>query len=338
MITGGCGFLGANLAEEILKDENNELHIFDNLRKSSSNINLDWLRSKGKFKFHQADIRKKEDVEQVVKSCQPDVIFHFASQVAMTVSIADPRLDFEINALGTFNLADAVRQHSPHSIIIFSSTNKVYGDLEWVKYRETLSRYEAPDFPNGFPENIQIDFQSPYGCSKGYADQFLLDSYRVFGTKTVVFRHSSMFGPRQFSTYDQGWIGWFCEKALEIKKGKLKEVFTISGNGKQVRDVLFADDMKRLYMAAIDNIDKAQGQAFNIGGGMQNSLSLIELFDILEKELNIKMNHTKIPARQSDQKVFVADISKANKLLGWSPKTDKISGLKKMISWVEKYE
>lgn len=338
LITGGCGFLGANLAEEVLKDSRNELHILDNLQKSSSSKNLEWLKSKGEFRFHQVDIRSEQQVNEVMKKSQPDVILHFASQVAMTTSIANPRLDFEINALGTFNLVDAVRKYSPQSIIMFSSTNKVYGDLEYIKYTETATRYETPDFQYGLPENIQIDFRSPYGCSKGYADQFLLDAYRVFGIRTVVFRHSSMFGPRQFSTYDQGWIGWFCKKAIEIKNGKMKEAFTISGNGKQVRDVLFADDMTRLYFRAIENIDKVQGQAFNIGGGMKNSLSLLELFDILEKELKIKMIYTKLPPRQGDQKVFVADISKAKSLLNWEPKTDKLSGIKQMISWVGTYE
>lgn len=334
LITGGCGFLGTNIAEEVLKNKKNELHLLDNLHKSSGKKNLEWLKSKGTFRFHQADIRSEQDVNEAVQKSLPDVIFHFASQVAMTTSIADPRLDFEINAMGTFNLVDAVRKHSPQSIIIFSSTNKVYGDLEYVTYNETKTRYETPDFPNGFPENIQIDFQSPYGCSKGYADQFLLDSYRVFGIRTVVFRHSSMFGPRQFSTYDQGWIGWFCKKALEIKNNTLKEQFTISGNGKQVRDVLFADDMTELYFKAIENIEKAKGQAFNIGGGMTNSLSLIELFSILEKELGVQMNFTKLPPRQSDQKVFVADISKAKLFLGWSPNIDKLTGIRKMIEWV----
>lgn len=334
LITGGCGFLGTNIAEEVLKNKKNELHLLDNLHKSSGKKNLEWLKSKGTFQFHQADIRSEQDVNEAVQKSLPDVIFHFASQVAMTTSIADPRLDFEINAMGTFNLVDAVRKHSPQSIIIFSSTNKVYGDLEYVTYNETKTRYETPDFPNGFPENIQIDFQSPYGCSKGYADQFLLDSYRVFGIRTVVFRHSSMFGPRQFSTYDQGWIGWFCKKALEIKNNTLKEQFTISGNGKQVRDVLFADDMTELYFKAIENIEKAKGQAFNIGGGMTNSLSLIELFSILEKELGVQMNFTKLPPRQSDQKVFVADISKAKLFLGWSPNIDKLTGIRKMIEWV----
>lgn len=338
LITGGFGFLGTNVAEEIISKQKGKLFILDNFQKESSKKNKEYLESKGYFRFFQSDIRDSSQVEKVIKEIRPDVILHFASQVAMTTSISNPRLDFEVNALGTFNLVDAVRKHSPNSIILFSSTNKVYGDLEWVKYIETESRYIAPEFPNGFDESIPLNFQSPYGCSKGYADQFLLDAYKVFGIRTVVFRHSSMFGPRQFSTYDQGWIGWFCQKALEIKNKKLKEPFTISGNGKQVRDVLFADDMTKLYFLAIENIETAKGQTFNIGGGMSNSLSLLELFALLEKELEIKMNYTKLPARHSDQKVFVADITKAKKILNWSPQTDKYSGVKKMISWMEKQE
>jgi len=248
-------------------------------------------------------------------------------------SIDNPRFDFEVNALGTLNLLESVRKYAPESIVIYSSTNKVYGDLEWVRYEETETRYITPDFPNGFNESLRLDFHSPYGCSKGTADQYMLDYARMFDLKTVVFRHSSMYGGRQFATYDQGWIGWFCEQALAIKQGILKEPFTISGNGKQVRDVLHAEDMKRLYFEAVEHIDQANGQAFNIGGGIQNSLSLLELFEILEKELNVKLAYTRLPWRKSDQKVFVADISKVTKSLTWGPQIDKVEGIRKMLAW-----
>jgi CDP-paratose 2-epimerase len=162
----------------------------------------------------------------------------------------------------------------------------------------------------------------------------MLDFCRIFGVRTVVFRHSSMYGGRQFSTYDQGWIGWFCQKALEVKNNLAKEPFTISGNGKQVRDLLHADDMVRLYLQVIKDIEKVKGQVFNIGGGMNNSLSLLELFQILEKELKITLNYIKLPPRESDQKVFVADINKISNLIGWQPKVDKHSGIKKMLDWV----
>ncbi len=333
-ITGSCGFLGSNLASEVLR-RGEELIISDNLYRIGSYKNLEWLKQQGDFRFVHGDIRNREDIEKIIKEEKPDVIFHLAGQVAMTTSIENPRLDFEVNALGTFNLLDAVRKFSPESIVIYSSTNKVYGDLEWVRYEETETRYIAPDFPNGFPENIPLDFHSPYGCSKGAADQYLLDFYRIYGIRTVVFRHSSMYGGRQFATYDQGWIGWFCLKAVEIKKEILKEPFTIHGNGKQVRDVLYADDMIDLYFKTVEKIDKAKGQVFNIGGGMENSLSLLELFKMLEEMLDIKMRYKKLPWRESDQKVFVADIRKAQKLIGWQPKVNKHDGIKKMLKWIE---
>ena len=333
LITGGCGFLGSNIAGEILK-RNDELIIFDNLYRFGSSQNLEWLRGKGKFTLIHGDIRNVGDVESVIRLHKPDVIYHLAGQVAMTTSIADPRMDFEVNALGSFNVLDSVRKYSPETIVVYSSTNKVYGDLEWTRYEETDTRYITPDFPNGFPENITLDFHSPYGCSKGTADQYMLDFHRIYGIKTIVFRHSSMYGGRQFATYDQGWIGWFCQKALETKRGTLKEPFTISGTGKQVRDVVYADDMVSLYLKAADKIDSAQGQVFNIGGGIKNSLSLLELFSILEKELDIKMEYTHLPPRESDQRVFVSDITKAREIFGWEPRVSKDVGIRNMLKWV----
>lgn len=333
LITGGCGFLGSNLADEVLS-KGEELCVFDNLSRLGSVENYQWLNGKGEFRFIHGDIRDPFAIERLITDFKADVIFHLAGQVAMTTSIANPRLDFEVNALGTLNVLEAVRKHAPECIVIYSSTNKVYGDLEWVKYEETDTRYITPDYPNGFDENIPLDFRSPYGCSKGAADQYMLDYARMFDLKTVVFRHSSMYGGRQFATYDQGWIGWFCQKALEIKNGTLKEPFTISGSGKQVRDVLHAEDMKRLYFAAVEHIDKAKGQAFNIGGGIENSLSLLELFDFLEKELDIKMAYTKLPWRESDQKVFVADIRKAQRHFKWKPEISRKEGIRHMLSWI----
>ncbi|GIW23338.1 MAG: CDP-paratose 2-epimerase [Candidatus Sericytochromatia bacterium] len=334
LITGGCGFLGSNIASHLLK-QNEEVIIFDNLYRVGSIDNLAWLRSTGNFKFIHSDIRNTNDVERVIKDIKPDIIFHLAGQVAMTTSIQNPRIDFEINAMGTFNLLDAVRNFSPESIVIYSSTNKVYGDLEWVRYEETDTRYVAVDFTNGFPENIPLDFHSPYGCSKGTAYQYMLDFYRIYGIKTVVFRHSSMYGGRQFTTYDQGWVGWFVQKAIEIKKEILKEPFTISGNGKQVRDLLYASDCVDLYLKASEKIEDIKGKVFNIGGGMENSSSLIELFSFLEQELDIKMTYTKLPPRESDQKVFVADITKAKELIGWEPKVSREEGVRKLIEWIE---
>jgi CDP-paratose 2-epimerase len=333
LITGGCGFLGSNIASELLR-RGHELVVFDNLYRLGSTANLTWLQTQGQFTFIHGDIRNTNDVERTIQTHQPDVIFHLAGQVAMTTSITDPRMDFEVNAGGSFNLLNAVRLYSPGSTVIYSSTNKVYGDLEQFKYEETATRYQCLDKPLGFDETVTLDFHSPYGTSKGCADQYMLDFARIYGLNTVVFRHSSMFGGRQFATIDQGWLGWFTTKALEIKNDTLKEPFTISGNGKQVRDLLYASDTVALYLQAADDIKKIRGQAFNIGGGIENSSSLLELFSFLEKELDIKMTYTQLPPRESDQRVFVADITKIQKMIGWKPIVTKAEGIGKMIDWI----
>ncbi|WP_373032894.1 NAD-dependent epimerase/dehydratase family protein [Sulfurovum sp.] len=334
LITGGCGFLGSNIASEILK-RGDELIVFDSLYRFGSSQNLEWLRTQGTFEYIHGDIRNTNDVERTIKAHKPDVIYHLAGQVAMTTSIADPRMDFEVNVGGSFNLLNAVRLYSPESTIIYSSTNKVYGDLEQFEYKETETRYICVEKPNGFDEDVNLDFHSPYGTSKGSADQYMLDFARIYGLKTVVFRHSSMFGGRQFATFDQGWIGWFVQQAIDIKNGTLKEPFTISGNGKQVRDIAYAEDMVDLYLMASQKIDAIQGQAFNVGGGIENSSSLLELFAFLEKELDIEMSYTQLPVRESDQKIFVADLSKAKELIGWEPKISKDEGIRKMIEWIK---
>lgn len=333
LITGGCGFVGSNLAAEVLR-RGEELFIIDNLFRYGSADNLNWLRTLGEFKYYPYDTRNINDVETVIKEVKPDYIFHLAGQVAMTTSIANPRLDFETNAIGTFNVLDSVRKYSPDTVILYSSTNKVYGDFEYLNFRETDTRYICEEFPNGFPETISLDFHSPYGCSKGCADQYLLDFHRIYGIKTIVFRHSSMYGSNQHATYDQGWIGWFCQKALEIKQGILKEEFTISGNGKQVRDLLYSEDIINLYFKAKD-VKAAYGQVFNIGGGIENSLSLLELFSILEEKLDIKMKYREIAWRESDQKVFVADINKAKQIIGWYQQVSSIEGLDRMLQWLQ---
>jgi CDP-paratose 2-epimerase len=333
LITGGCGFLGSNIASEILK-QGDELVVFDSLYRHGSYQNLEWLKSQGEFEFIHGDIRNTNDVERMIQKHKPDVIYHLAGQVAMTTSIDDPRMDMEVNVGGSFNLLNAVRLYSPHSAIIYSSTNKVYGDLEQFTYRETDTRYECIEKPNGFDESVNLDFHSPYGTSKGSADQYMLDFARIYGLKTVVFRHSSMFGGRQFATYDQGWIGWFTQQAINIKNKTQKEPFTISGNGKQVRDIAYASDMIDLYLKASTKIESIKGQAFNVGGGMSNSSSLLELFSFLEQELSIKMEYKQLPVRESDQRVFVSDLTKVKELIGWEPKVSKEDGIRKMIEWV----
>ncbi len=333
LITGGCGFLGSNLASHAILQKQDVI-VFDNLSRIGSSQNLAWLNKQGSFQFVHGDIRCATDIESAIKKYLPDVVFHLAGQVAMTTSLASPITDFQINAAGSVQLLEAIRQHHPACTVVYSSTNKVYGDLEQYPHQETDTRYINQSFPRGLAEDIPLDFHSPYGCSKGAADQYMLDYARMFGLKTVVFRHSSMYGGRQYSTFDQGWIGWFCQKAIEQKNSMAAQAFTISGDGKQVRDVLHVKDMVEVYHAAVRHIDQAKGQAFNIGGGIENSLSLLELFDLLEKKLQIKMRYTRLPVRSSDQKFFVADTSKAARILNWRPLVSADQGLSDMLMWV----
>ncbi len=334
LITGGCGFLGSNLAAEALR-RGEEVIIFDNLSRFGATENQEWLKSQGEFRYVHADIRNQNDITRIVKETKPDVIFHLAGQVAMTTSIADPRKDFEINVMGSHNLLEAVRDFSPETAVLYSSTNKVYGDLEQFTYTETETRYICDQHPNGFNEKVTLDFHSPYGCSKGAADQYMLDYARIFGLKTIVFRHSSMYGGRQFATYDQGWVGWFCQKANEAAQGS-QQKFTISGDGKQVRDVLHAEDIVSLYFTALSQIAEVTGNAFNIGGGIEASLSLLELFALLESITGAKLNYDKLPPRESDQRVFVADLTKVQQLLCWQPKVSSREGVTKMMQWVNR--
>lgn len=334
LINGGCGFLGSNLASYGIEN-GIDITVFDNMSRVGANRNKEWLVSLGDFTFIHGDTRNKNDVENVIKKGQFDAIFHLAGQVTMTKSIIDPYKDFEINTMGAINVLDSIRKYSPQTAIFFSSTNKVYGDLEEYTYEETPTRYICKEFPNGYNESIPLDFRSPYGCSKGAADQYMLDFSRIYGIKAIVFRHSSMYGSRQFATYDQGWVGWFVQKAIEKYQNPNCDPFTISGNGKQVRDLLQAQDMVDLYYTALANIDSIYGQAYNIGGTIEQSLSLLELFDILNNILNIKMKYIQLPPRQSDQKVFVADITKIKSKIGWKPKIAALEGITKMVDWVK---
>ncbi len=333
LVTGGCGFLGSNIASALLAQKQ-DVYIVDNLSRVGSDKNLTWLKTQGDFRFFQLNTQDFEALSKVIKEIQPDMIFHLAGQVAMTTSIANPRLDFQTNVLGSFNVLESVRQFAPQCGVIYSSTNKVYGDLEQFSYQQTASRYVCPACPNGFDEQVTLNFHSPYGCSKGAADQYMLDYARIFGLKTAVFRHSSMYGSRQFGTFDQGWISWFCQQAVKTAQNPDTQ-FTISGNGKQVRDVLHAEDMVRLYLTAAQRIDQIKGQAFNVGGGMENSFSLLELFAFLEKELSVKLHYTQLPPRESDQKIFVADIAKVSAALDWKPRVSKEAGVRKMLEWVK---
>lgn len=333
LITGGFGFLGTNLAKNILQN-GHELTVIDNFSRLGSRQNADWLLKHSSFHHYEIDVRNYEDLSNVIKSTRPDIIFHLAGQVAMTTSIQNPRLDFETNALGTLNVLEAVRLFSPETGVIYSSTNKVYGDLAQYEYQVHGNRYFMPQFPDGIDEDVTLDFHSPYGCSKGSADQYVLDYSRIYKLKTIVFRHSSMYGGHQFSTIDQGWIGWFCEQALLQKMG-INKSFTISGNGKQVRDILNSKDMIDLYIQSSKNIDNMSGNAFNIGGGIENSLSIIELIYELEKILGISLYYEHIGARESDQLFFVANLEKIRRYIDWEPKINVSQGLSEMVGWVQ---
>ena len=331
LITGGCGFLGSNLAVSAL-EKGLSLCVIDNLQRLGSNDNLKYIQSKGEFQFLNLDIRNAESVEQAVQEFQPDSIFHLSGQVAMTTSIENPRADFEINTMGTLNVLEAVRMHQPSCNILYSSTNKVYGSLDFCDYNETDSRYIAKGYEQGFDENTPLEFHSPYGCSKGAADQYMLDYHRIYNLNTCVFRHSSMYGGRQYASFDQGWIGWFCLQALHQKNGTIKNTI-IAGNGKQVRDVLHVDDMITLYFGADKRMQEIKGNAFNIGGGPDNSLSLLELFNLLEEILDLTFSYECNEPRISDQKVFIADISKATRLFDWKPGVNAELGIKDMVKW-----
>ena len=341
LITGGCGFLGSNLASNFIKN-NSQVFIIDSLERKGSSDNLDWLKSKANNQqliFDRFDIINTKMVDSFFDDYGPfDFICHVAGQVAMTTSINNPRKDFETNVLGTFNILEATRKFSPKALFAYSSTNKVYGDLDWITNIEDEKRYKLDNFEKGFSENIPLDFRTPYGCSKGSADQYVKDWAKVYGMRTVIFRHSSIYGGRQFASINQGWIGWFCIKALEqrlaIEKKQNIIPFTISGTGKQVRDVLHSQDLVDLYNCAFKFKGDLKGEIFNIGGGYENSLSLLELLDFLKEELSLReLKYTRIERRTSDQDCFIADISKAKTIFDWSPKVSYKDGIRRMIEW-----
>lgn len=332
LITGGCGFLGSNLASAAVS-RGDQVCIFDDLSRFGSHNNLEWLqREHSCIDFIHGDVSEKMTIETVISRFHPDAIFHLAGQVAMTTSIQAPYRDFQINTLGTLNILEAVRQHCPNAALIYASTNKVYGDLNHYVYDEGVTRYTCPDRLRGFDESEALNFHSPYGCSKGAADQYCLDYARIYGLRTLVLRHSSMYGGRQYATEDQGWVGWFCSLAAR-NTGQKGVLATISGNGKQVRDLLHADDATTLYFACLDALPRLIGKAFNVGGGIENSLSLIELFNLLEKYCDCEFALQHLPERASDQRIFVADTTALRKATGWSPSVSIPVGIAEMLAW-----
>ncbi|MFH1770948.1 MAG: GDP-mannose 4,6-dehydratase [archaeon] len=327
LITGGAGFIGINAAEYFLSKGDNVI-LFDNLSRDKTEHNLEWIKKKfPRVEFEKGDVRTDTDklLELVSKV---DVVIHLAAQVAVTTSVTNPSLDFETNARGAFNVLEAIRLSPNRPIAIYSSTNKVYGNLEYLKIKEKNGKYQYETLKEGVDESTNLDFHSPYGCSKGCADQYFIDYARIYGLKTIVFRQSCIYGYRQFGVEDQGWIAWF------IIATTLGKNLTIYGDGKQVRDVLFITDLVKAYDLAIQNIDKTAGQVFNIGGGFENQLSLLELINHLEELRGKKINFKFSDWRPGDQKVFLCNISKAKKTFGWTPKTSKKEGVRKLFEWV----
>lgn len=327
LITGGAGFIGTNAADFYLR-KGYKVIAFDNLSRPGARENLNWLKKqKGKFIFIKEDIRNDKKLLETFKKHKPNSVLHLAAQTTMVTSVENPREDFEINALGTFNVLEAVRKGSPKAILIYSSTNKVYGEMINTTVIEKKKRYVYKNI-KGISENYPLDFCGPYGNSKGCGDQYTIDYSRIFGLNTIVFRQSGIYGPHQFGIEEQGWLAWFCNALLFSKP------VTIYGDGKQVRDVLYIDDLLRAFDSAFKNIKKTRGKAYNIGGGLKFSLSIWELFEILEKLVGKKFNYKFGSWRPGDQKIYISDINRAKKDFGWNPEISPKEGVKKLYNWI----
>jgi CDP-paratose 2-epimerase len=328
LIFGGAGFIGTNLAQHLLERTDATVHVFDNLSRAGVHRNLEWLRKlsagSGRLRVTFGDVRDARLVERAVD--QAGEIYHFAAQVAVTTSIVDPRLDFEVNLGGTFNILDAARRcgHSP--FLLFSSTNKVYGDLGLGPPMVSQSRYTYPDH-RGVAESQPLDFHSPYGCSKGAADQYVRDFSEIYGLPAVVFRMSCVAGPRQFGTEDQGWVAHFLYSALQRKP------VVIYGDGRQVRDVLCVQDLVRAFEAVRRRLPTTAGETYNVGGGANNTVSLLELIDMIEKQIGYRLEYSLEGGRPGDQLVYSTDYSKICRHTGWKPEID----LQKTLSMLQQF-
>jgi len=329
LITGIAGFIGANCAKRFIEKGKRVIGI-DNLSRSGVEKNLRWLGQEfNNWEFYFKDIRDGKAMQEIIESEKPDVIIHLAGQVAVTSSIDDPQADRAINIDGTLNLLEAARKVNPETIFLYSSTNKVYGGLE---EHEVVKRGRRYIFKNktletyGIDEAQNLDFHSPYGCSKGAADQYVRDYFRIYGLPTVVLRQSCIYGRRQFGNEDQGWVIHFVRRAVN------KIPINIYGDGKQVRDVLNVEDLIDLYEIAINKIDKTKGQIYNVGGGPNKSVSLLELIELLEKKLEYKIKKKFGDSRPGDQKIYISDIREAENL-DWSPKIGVSQGMADLIEW-----
>ncbi len=330
LITGGCGFIGTNLAHRLLAGGQSVL-LYDNLSRPGVERNLKWLRRMhGEDVYIEAaDVRDLYALRSAVDRAAQ--VFHFAAQVAVTTSLTNALHDFEVNARGTVNLLEAIRAQDVPPPLVFTSTNKVYGALPDVKLRLGGGRYEPEDPAirgHGIAESRPLDFHSPYGCSKGTADQYVLDYSRTFGLPVAVFRMSCIYGPHQFGTEDQGWVAHFLIRALQ------GEPITIYGDGMQVRDVLYVDDLVDAFLLAQAKMPAVSGQAFNIGGGPDNTISLVELLDMIEQLSGHRPQVRSGAWRPGDQRYYVSDTAKMNGMTGWSPKVGATDGVRRLYEWL----
>jgi CDP-paratose 2-epimerase len=327
LITGGAGFIGVNAAAHAVR-QGHSVTALDNRSRHGTQENLSWLRSEFPgVRAVSADIRRDQQALDA-EAAQADVILHLASQVAVTTSVNDPRTDFEINALGTFNVLEAARRAPRPPIVIYSSTNKVYGGMEDVAIVQDGNRYRYAALAQGASEDRPLDFHSPYGCSKGAADQYVRDYARIYGLRTVVFRQSCIYGPHQFGVEDQGWVAWF------VLRGLFGRPVTIYGDGKQVRDVLYVDDLITAFDAAVARIDRVAGRVYNIGGGPQNTLSLLELVELIREMEGRPLEHSFGDWRPGDQRVYISDVRKAGEELGWTPRVPPVRGVRLLRDWM----
>ena len=330
LITGGAGFIGTNLAHRLLSVGRSVL-VYDDLSRPGVEQNLEWLRTThgDRLRVQVADVRDAQTLRRAVQ--QSAQVFHFAAQVAVTTSLTDPLQDFDVNARGTLNLLEALRNLDEPAPLVFTSTNKVYGGLPDVPLRQTGRRYEPEGEAmraHGVGETRPLDFHSPYGCSKGAADQYVLDYARTFGLPAVVFRMSCIYGPHQFGTEDQGWVAHFLIRALN------GEPITLYGDGMQVRDVLFADDLVQALLLAQAQMPKLSGQAFNIGGGPDNTTSLLNLIEMIGELAGRTPSVAFEDWRPGDQRYYVSDTRKFQEATGWRPRVDIYQGVELLLDWL----
>lgn len=328
LITGGAGFVGSNLGDALLGN-GHDVTVYDSLSRPGADTNLAWLRSRhgSRLRFIGSDVRDADALRHAARDI--DVIYHLAGQVAVTTSVDDPRTDFEVNALGTLNVLEAARTGGKRPIVVFTSTNKVYGGMEDVEVVRANTRYAYADLPLGVPETRALDFHSPYGCSKGAADQYVRDYSRIYALPTVVFRMSCIYGPRQFGNEDQGWLAHFMIAAASGR------VISIYGDGLQVRDVLFVGDLVRAFRLAVEKIGITAGEVYNIGGGPANTLSVWSEFRSMLRALRGEQTDAAFGEwRSGDQRCYVSDIRKAQQDMGWTPEIDVASGLQRLWDWV----